>query len=82
MVKCSDDVEHVKPDPALFRLALQEMGIEPDEAIVFEDSPNGIAASKEAGIFTVVVPNGMTKTLPVDGADLTRRARKSLSCAV
>ena len=39
-------------------------------AIAFEDSPNGVKAAKAAGIFTVAIPNGVTASLGLDGADL------------
>jgi putative hydrolase of the HAD superfamily len=52
-----DDVPAVKPDPALYLLALERLDVTADEAIAFEDSPNGILAAKGAGIFCVFVPN-------------------------
>jgi HAD superfamily hydrolase (TIGR01509 family) len=65
-----DDVHRGKPDPELYLDALKDLGVPADEAIVFEDSPNGILAGRQAGIFTVAVPNPVTRRLPVDGADL------------
>ena len=71
---CSrDDVSAVKPDPALYLLALERLGVRADEAIAFEDSPNGILAAKRAGIFCVAIPNPLTKDLPLELAD--RRLR-------
>jgi HAD superfamily hydrolase (TIGR01509 family) len=70
VIKTADDVERVKPDPALFLVALDALGIGPHEAIVFEDSPNGVTAAKRAGIFTVAVPTDMTVSLDLSHADL------------
>jgi beta-phosphoglucomutase-like phosphatase (HAD superfamily) len=42
------------------REALDALGVAPDEAVAFEDSPNGAAAAKAAGIFVVGVPNAVT----------------------
>ena len=64
-----DHVDAVKPDPALYRLALDRLGVHAGEAIAFEDSPNGILAAKRAGIFCVAVPNPLTRNLPLDLAD-------------
>ena len=64
-----DDVGAVKPDPALYLLALERLGVTADEAIAFEDSPNGILAAKRAGIFCVAIPNPLTKDLPLELAD-------------
>jgi HAD superfamily hydrolase (TIGR01509 family) len=69
-IKCSDDVPRTKPDPALYLVALDALGIRPDEAIALEDSPNGITAAKRAGLFCVAVPNPLTRQLPLDHADL------------
>jgi HAD superfamily hydrolase (TIGR01509 family) len=65
-----DDVPRSKPDPALYREALECLEVRPEEAVVFEDSPNGVRAARAAGIFTVAVPNAITRRLPLDGADL------------
>jgi HAD superfamily hydrolase (TIGR01509 family) len=65
-----EDVRRSKPDPELYLDALKDLGVLAGEAIAFEDSPNGIMAGRQAGIFTVAVPNSVTRHLPVDGADL------------
>lgn len=66
----ADDVERVKPDPEIYLTALARLGLAPDEAIAFEDAPNGIRAARHAGIFTVVVPNEITSALALDHANL------------
>jgi HAD superfamily hydrolase (TIGR01509 family) len=63
-------VEHSKPAPDLYELALHELGAAPDEALAVEDSPNGVAAAKAAGLFCVAVPNPLTADLALDGADI------------
>lgn len=68
---CSaEDVTKVKPDPALFNLALQRLHLENSQAVVFEDSPNGIHAARLAGIFTVAVPNSVSRNLDLGEANL------------
>ena len=62
-IRCADFVEKVKPDPAVYLLTLEELGLEPDEAIAFEDSPNGAKAATRAGIKVVIVPNPVTERL-------------------
>jgi HAD superfamily hydrolase (TIGR01509 family) len=64
-----DDVAAVKPDPELYLLALRRLGVSADEAIAFEDSPNGILAAKSAGIFCVFVPNPLTTNVTSHLAD-------------
>jgi putative hydrolase of the HAD superfamily len=68
-----DFVSAVKPDPALYLLALEKLAVAADEAIAFEDSPPGILAAKRAGLFCIAIPNSLTKDLPLDRAD--RRLR-------
>ena len=65
-----DDVPRSKPDPVLYRQVLECLIVEPNEAVVLEDSPNGVRAAKAAGIFTVAVPNAITRRLPLEEADL------------
>jgi putative hydrolase of the HAD superfamily len=66
-----DDVEHTKPDPTLFLLTLERLGVDAGQALVFEDSLNGVRAAKSAGIFTVAIPNEISAHAPVeDHADM------------
>ncbi|MET9020087.1 HAD family hydrolase [Actinopolymorpha sp. NPDC004070] len=69
-VRTGDEVERTKPDPALYRLAAADLGVDPAQAIALEDSPNGLAAAKRAGMFCVVVPNALTRQLDLAAADL------------
>jgi HAD superfamily hydrolase (TIGR01509 family) len=70
---CADDVPpgRTKPHPDLFLKALEVLNVNADEAIVFEDSPNGVKAARAAGIFVVAVPNPTTARLQIAGANLT-----------
>jgi HAD superfamily hydrolase (TIGR01509 family) len=64
-----EDVERVKPQPDLFLLALEKLKINPEEAVVFEDSPNGITAARSAGIFVLAVPNDITRSMNTSHAN-------------
>ena len=77
-IKCSDDVPRVKPDPALYQAVLDVLGLRADQAIALEDSPNGIAAAKRAGLFCIAVPNPLTCRLPLGQADLQLRSLAEL----
>jgi HAD superfamily hydrolase (TIGR01509 family) len=46
----SEDVEHGKPAPDLFLHAANSMGVKPDDCVVVEDSPLGVAAANAAGM--------------------------------
>ncbi|HEY5728727.1 MAG TPA: HAD family phosphatase [Anaerolineales bacterium] len=73
---CSDDVGvgRTKPNPDLFLTALNQLQIQKNEAVVFEDSPNGVKAAHRAGIFVVAVPNSVTSKLNIEGANITARS--------
>lgn len=47
-----------KPDPLPYRTALRALGISPEEAIAFEDSPSGVRSAVGAGIRTVALTTG------------------------
>jgi HAD superfamily hydrolase (TIGR01509 family) len=70
IVTADHDRERAKPRPTLYLEALELLGLAADEAVAFEDSPNGVRAARAAGIFTVAVPNGVTAMLGLDEADL------------
>ncbi len=59
-----------KPAPDLYLRACESLEVRPEEAIAFEDSPNGIAAAKAAGLWCVAVPHEITRGLDLARADL------------
>lgn len=48
LVISAEDVQEAKPSPQMYNLALSRIGINPDEAIIVEDSPHGIQAATAA----------------------------------
>jgi putative hydrolase of the HAD superfamily len=73
------DTSRAKPAPTLYREALAALGLRADEAIAFEDSPNGVHAAKGAELYCVAVPNPITATLALDEADLVLDSLEDLS---
>jgi len=69
VVRTADDVKQVKPHPELYLSALKALGEKPEEALAFEDSPNGIRAAQAANLFCVAVPNSITIRLDLAHAD-------------
>jgi putative hydrolase of the HAD superfamily len=63
-----DDTGKVKPDPSLFLHAAEKLGVQPEEAVIFEDSLNGLRAAMAAGIRCIVAPGPMTRHLDFTGA--------------
>src|SRR3954454_18053274 len=66
------DPARAKPAPTLYLEALEQLGGPSDEAVAFEDSPNGGLAAKAAGAVCVAIPNEVTRELGLEeaGADL------------
>ncbi|MEY2432240.1 MAG: hypothetical protein QOC92_1965 [Acidimicrobiaceae bacterium] len=69
-ISTSEDGVPAKPEPEVYRRALDTIGVDASEAAAFEDSPNGVAAAKAAGLFCVAVPNRMTSGLDLSAADM------------
>ncbi|MCR4767074.1 MAG: HAD family phosphatase [Saccharofermentans sp.] len=54
---CGDQVTKSKPDPEIFLLACDALGVKPEESLGLEDSFNGVRACKASGLFTIMVPD-------------------------
>jgi HAD superfamily hydrolase (TIGR01509 family) len=69
-VLAGDVVAAKKPDPAIYRLALEKCAVHPGECVVFEDSHNGAVAAKAAGMYVVATTNLYTQHEDLSMADL------------
>jgi HAD superfamily hydrolase (TIGR01509 family) len=61
LISAEGDRKRGKPHPALYLEALAALGLGPEQAVALEDSPNGIAAAKAAGLACIAVPNAITR---------------------
>jgi HAD superfamily hydrolase (TIGR01509 family) len=80
-ISCFREPLRPKPEPDLYIAACDSLGVAPSEAIAVEDSPNGVAAAKAAGMFSVAVPRGMTAALDCSGADVVTSSLADLPLA-
>ena len=69
-VLASEDVTLGKPDPEIYRKAVERFGLPADSVLVLEDSPAGLAAAKGAGAFAVGVPHDHSPAEGLHAADL------------
>lgn len=69
-VFAGDIVPHKKPAPDIYLLALRELGIDADDAVVVEDSGNGAQAAIAAGLRTLVTVSSYTADEDFTGASL------------
>jgi HAD superfamily hydrolase (TIGR01509 family) len=70
IITADRDASRAKPNPTMYLEALDSLAVAADEAVVFEDSPNGVRAGKAAGIFVVGIPNEVTRAYGLDEADV------------
>lgn len=57
VIVSGDMIEHSKPQPDIYLLACNKLGVNPKEAYAIEDSPNGIRAAHGAGMRAIMVPD-------------------------
>jgi HAD superfamily hydrolase (TIGR01509 family) len=80
-LRCRDDVANVKPEPDLYLAVLDCLGVAGGDAVAVEDSPNGIAAAKRAGMACVAIPNLITAKLDFSQADVVLTSLADLTIA-
>lgn len=56
-VVSGQDVARTKPDPAIFLLTAEQLGVDIRHCLVLEDSLNGVRAGYAAGAVTIMVPD-------------------------
>lgn len=59
-----------KPEPDIFLLAANKLNVKPEKCLVIEDSKNGIAAAKSAGMFCVAFAGPGSELQDQSQADL------------
>jgi HAD superfamily hydrolase (TIGR01509 family) len=60
-ILAGDVVPAKKPDPAIYRLAIERTGADPDDTLAIEDSRNGLLAAVGAGLRCLVTISSYTK---------------------
>ncbi len=55
LIVSNEDVTKAKPDPEMYSTAIKKFNLKPEECLVVEDNPNGIAAGKASGAFVLPV---------------------------
>jgi HAD superfamily hydrolase (TIGR01509 family) len=78
-IVCANGTLPAKPHPAVYERALADLGVAAGTALAFEDSPNGIAAAKAAGLYCIAIPNELTSRLDLSTADERRASLADVS---
>lgn len=70
----ADELARGKPDPLPYQVALEQLGLHPEQALVFEDSLAGVASAVGAGVSTIgVATTQRPEALSAAGATLVIR---------
>lgn len=70
VIAAGDVVPSKKPAPDIYIYAMAKMDLTPEQCLAFEDSENGIHATKGANLTTIITTNGYTKSHDFSGAAL------------
>lgn len=73
-ITTADEVTHPKPHPEPYLRCIQDLGVQPSEAIVVENAPLGVESAKAAGLYCIAI----TTTLPPSYLRKADRVVKSL----
>jgi HAD superfamily hydrolase (TIGR01509 family) len=70
VIGAGDAVARKKPAPDIYTHVIAELGLETADCAAIEDSANGLASAKAAGLFTIVTPSYWTRDEDFSAADL------------
>jgi len=69
-ILAGDIVSRKKPDPEIYLLAAERLGVHPSECCVVEDSENGFRAAKAAGMKCIVTKSFYSQNDDFTGAEI------------
>ena len=75
VVVTADDVEFSKPDPTSYAMAVEELGVDPANALAIEDTAAGLSSAQGAGLMTL----GLATTGPAEAIAQAGRVIDDLS---
>jgi beta-phosphoglucomutase-like phosphatase (HAD superfamily) len=67
------DIKNKKPDPEIYLLAMERLGVKPEESIIIEDSESGILAAKKSGAYVVALQHPYSPQEHIKKADVVVR---------
>jgi len=70
VILAGDVVSRKKPDPEIYLLVADKLGVKPEECCVVEDTENGVKAAKAAGMKCIVTRSRYSKDEEFSQADL------------
>jgi beta-phosphoglucomutase len=82
VVVSGDEVARSKPAPDIFLLAAERLALAPKRCLVVEDSENGVAAAKAAGMVCLGFRNPGSGSPPLAGADYRVESARELAAVL
>jgi HAD superfamily hydrolase (TIGR01509 family) len=67
-IETCDSIQIKKPSPAVYAAVLRRLGLPPGRCLALEDTENGLAAARAAGISTVITAHDFTRRSRFEGA--------------
>jgi HAD superfamily hydrolase (TIGR01509 family) len=61
VIQSGEDLPAGKPDPALFQITAEALGLPSERCVVVEDAPSGVEAARRAGIPCIAVATTRTR---------------------
>ena len=80
-IASGSEVPRSKPDPAIYLLACERLGVAPREAVALEDSGPGVTAAHAAGLRCLAIPSHETASHDFSRASGTRPSLVGLTLA-
>jgi HAD superfamily hydrolase (TIGR01509 family) len=71
VITTREEAAHSKPDPDLFTITSDKLGMERYECLVIEDAPSGVEAARRAGMKVVAIADKVEDETVLSKADLT-----------
>jgi HAD superfamily hydrolase (TIGR01509 family) len=69
VITAGSDVKKSKPEPDIYLLSAERLGLKPEECLAFEDTQYGLQAAKSAGCYCFAVPNEYSEKQDFSKAD-------------
>lgn len=80
-IASGSEVPRSKPDPAIYHLACDRLGVAPRDAVALEDSGPGVVAAHAAGLRCLAIPSDYTAAHDFSRASATRPTLVGLTVA-
>jgi putative hydrolase of the HAD superfamily len=81
VIACGDEAAAVKPDPAVYALALRRLGLPASACVAVEDAPHGVTAAQAAGLRCLAIPGPHAPPSRFGAADLVLSSAAGTSLA-